>query len=248
MIVIFALVIFLCGMSTFLLMRWVDNLYSTREVIREADGTPYLVRYFISKPKSKTKGRIYLHHILRSDHDRALHDHPWGFTSFLLKGRYLEIADASQALPGNGWLPYRDASEHLAYQLFESGDRLVRPADWRHRLVIAEGKSVWSLVFTTNKQRSWGFWPNGKFCPWKRYDNALGICEDSVDIRKNLTLHRHEQFSGYDWAEIEEHMPSPQFKRFDKWMRGQTVAILEGKKIVYAWDLDRFLAGKPVVD
>src|SRR5574337_503235 len=32
----------------------------------------------------------YLHCFLRSDDDRALHDHPWFWCSVLLRGRYVE--------------------------------------------------------------------------------------------------------------------------------------------------------------
>jgi hypothetical protein len=33
---------------------------------------------------------IYLHHFLKSDYDRALHDHPWASLSIILKGEYTE--------------------------------------------------------------------------------------------------------------------------------------------------------------
>src|SRR6266478_4256458 len=70
---------------------WIVMLYRTRQVIvDEKTQTPYLIRYFIYKPRTKGRGRIYLHHIMRSDYDRAMHDHPWSFKSILLWGGYRE--------------------------------------------------------------------------------------------------------------------------------------------------------------
>src|ERR1700683_1980705 len=158
---------------------WLVNFYEGRETIREADGTPYLIRYFLWKPAGE-HGRIYLHHILRSDHDRALHCHPWNFTSYILWGGYTEITTAAQAserrdwekwdtcpLPRNGW---------NVNMKFKIGDKLVRPAHWRHRLILPENRTTWTLVFTSKKVRDWGFYPGGNFCPHEKYDTKTGLC------------------------------------------------------------------------
>lgn len=175
--------IFICLM---VLVAWAYRLHATREEIRDANGDLYLTRYFIWKPRNKKFGRIYLHHIIRSDHDRALHDHPWGFVSLILWGGYVEVADTWQPLPKkvrdwwthNGWV-FRGNGE--VEQRFRPGSLLRRPASWRHRLVLQPGHTAWTLVKTTSKQRDWGFWPNGKFCWWRHYDFALGICEEDLD-------------------------------------------------------------------
>ena len=39
---------------------------------------PYLLRWFVI-PRNPVFN-IYLHRFLRSDDDRALHDHPWGYS------------------------------------------------------------------------------------------------------------------------------------------------------------------------
>lgn len=67
---------------------------------------------------------IYLHHLLRSDYDRALHDHPWPFISIVLRGGYWEIHD--QTTDG------RQVSEYHG-----RGSILIRPAEWRHRFTLA---------------------------------------------------------------------------------------------------------------
>jgi hypothetical protein len=47
-------------------------------------GGSYMRRYIFRTPWFTLR----LHHILRSDDDRHLHDHPFDFTSFLLTGGY----------------------------------------------------------------------------------------------------------------------------------------------------------------
>lgn len=156
---------------------WVAHLIDTREVITDGNGVEYLHRYFIRKPNNKGVGRIYLHHILRSDHDRALHDHPWNFRSFILTGGYKEWADSRQ-IPVREIHLWTPVYGRQSTRRFNPGARIKRPAGWRHRLELEPGKTAWTLVFTSAKVRNWGFWPGDKFCPWKRYDNILGICGD----------------------------------------------------------------------
>jgi len=47
-----------------------------------------------------------------------------------------------------------------------------------------------------------------------------------------------------EWEHIEHRMPKRMYKRFCKWMNGQT----SSPNGVYIWDLERFLDGKPVID
>lgn len=99
---------------------------------------PYLRRWFL-KPKVEGEGNIYLHNFLRSDFDRALHDHPWPSTSILLDGSYIEhLADGSA--------PVRNA-----------GDIVTRHATDAHRIELINGQPTWSLFITGPKVREWGF-------------------------------------------------------------------------------------------
>ena len=49
---------------------------------------PYMLRWYI--PPRNRWLNVYLHKFLRSDEDRANHDHPWPWLSLILKGAYLE--------------------------------------------------------------------------------------------------------------------------------------------------------------
>jgi hypothetical protein len=247
---------------------YVAHLIDTKQIIGDEQGTAYMVRYFISKPNTKAKGRIYIHQFLRSDHDRALHDHPWNFISIILKGGYWEFADerAVSAKQKGEWdwndlehirakkdtdiKPDKFLVSNTPGQLFRwsgPGSILKRGAGWRHRVALPKGKTAWTLIYTSPKVREWGFWPGDKFCHWTKYDSAIGVCNDPQDLKDKLKLYTHEQFSGYDWDDLERVMSAGQFSNFKDWMRGQTMAVLDGKAIVYEWDLDRFLAAKPAV-
>lgn len=120
------------------------------------DANPLLIRWILVRVPFLG---IYLHKLCRSDHERALHDHPWSFVSVVLRGGYHEITASGKRWRGVGSIAYR-------------------PATWRHRVVIAPARPAWTLVFVGPRSRNWGFWPGDRFCFWRRYNPELGICED----------------------------------------------------------------------
>lgn len=100
---------------------------------------PYLVRWAV-----ETKiGSIRVHSWHGPDDDRAFHDHPWWFLTFVIKGGYVDKNP-------NG-------DEHLHAPAIK-----FRPALHRHTVVPDPGGAV-TLLITGPKIRSWGFWFNGKF-------------------------------------------------------------------------------------
>jgi hypothetical protein len=85
------------------------------DVIIGGHDNPYLLRWFII-PRNPIFN-IYLHQFLRSDDDRALHDHPWPWCSILLRGSY---AEWSAPRPGSRF------KYHI--ERFDAGDmRFLRP-------------------------------------------------------------------------------------------------------------------------
>ena len=117
-------------------------------------GKPYIRRWWIL-PRNRLFN-IYLHQILRSDDDRALHDHPWWNLSIILKGQYLEVRPVIGDLhPGKLCLP---------------GSFTLRRPTAAHRLLNNE--PCWSLFITGPRIREWGF-----HCPqgWRHWREFLGI-------------------------------------------------------------------------
>ncbi|MFZ5743429.1 MAG: hypothetical protein ACOY7T_02980 [Pseudomonadota bacterium] len=109
-------------------------------------GDDYLRRWYVI-PRNSGQN-VYLHDIRRSDDDRALHDHPWANTSFLLMGRYLE---------------------HTPEGVFEriEGQVITRPAEALHRLEVIPGERCISLFVTGPKVRDWGFACPQGWVPWQ---------------------------------------------------------------------------------
>lgn len=134
------------------------KLFSKR-VIQGPDSTPYMVRRIIFR--CRWFG-IHLHHILRSDSDRALHDHPWSFVSVILWGGYWEWVDGDM-----------DGRVYARVGTWKCpGSVLIRRAEHAHRVTL--DRPCWSLVFTGPRRRTWGFYGDSGWLPWREY---LGLDE-----------------------------------------------------------------------
>lgn len=120
---------------------------------------PYLRRWHIA-PRGEGPS-CYLHEFLRSDDDRALHDHPYESVSIILRRGYLEH------VPGQA-VPIRR----------NVGDVVLRDATTPHRVELLAGPagtppiSAWTLFLTGPRVRDWGFHcPNG-WVPWQVFTDA----------------------------------------------------------------------------
>ncbi|ARR55361.1 hypothetical protein HY78_18900 [Rhizorhabdus wittichii DC-6] len=116
-------------------------------VIGDPDN-PYLRRWWIV-PRS-LGCNVYLHEILRSDEDRAGHDHPWANTSYLIEGGYEEVIYHAE----------RPWEEERRVQR-TAGDITSRWPHDTHRLIVPEGGRAISLFMTGPKLKEWGFWCAG---------------------------------------------------------------------------------------
>lgn len=116
-------------------------------------GEPYLERWYVI-PRNPLFN-IYLHHFLRSDDDRALHDHMYVNASILLCGRYVE-----HTIEAGGW------HRRITYR---AGDIKLRRAKSAHRIELDRGP-CWSLFITGPRIRNWGFWCVDKgWRPWQDF-------------------------------------------------------------------------------
>ena len=98
---------------------------------------------------------IKFHRIYRPDRQRDLHDHPWSFLAFILRGSYWE--DTVKGVKRRRWWNWKKATD-------------------RHSIRTVSRSPVWTLVICGPKSRSWGFWveQGTKFIPWRDYDKLYG--------------------------------------------------------------------------
>jgi hypothetical protein len=132
------------------LIGWAHDLMDERKpdfVI----GDHYLHRWWVV-PRNE-KSNVYLHEILHSDDDRAMHDHPWDNTTIVLEGSY---------------------EEHTPSSVFQraAGDVVRRKATETHRLVIPDGGRALTLFLTGPVERVWGFHCPKGFVPWYDFVDA----------------------------------------------------------------------------
>lgn len=122
---------------------------------------PYLLRWWII-PRNRFFN-IYLHKVLRSDDDRALHDHPWWNVSIILKGGYYEHKI------------YPNGSYGVAWR--KPGQIIVRKPKQAHRLQLENEWSwlggglvpCWSLFITGPRVREWGFLCAKGWTHWRKF-------------------------------------------------------------------------------
>jgi hypothetical protein len=151
-------------------MTWFTTLLCGRPhfVIGSADD-PYLLRWYLV-PRNRHVN-IYLHKFLRSDDDRALHDHPWWFASVILHGGYSEITASH-----DGTLK-QQLRQAPSVRGRGRGVLAYRPAQWRHRvsLFVRDGheQPCWTLIVTGPKTRDWGFWCPQGFVSWQRFTDTV---------------------------------------------------------------------------
>lgn len=125
------------------------------------DENPQTFRWHLKLPKSwfETGWRLNLHRWMRSDDDRALHDHRGDSFSLVLWGGYWEVTS-------HAWDPI------VKRRWFGPGSVIWRQGETPHRIELepgTEGK-VWTLWLRAPFRRDWGFW-----CPkgWKAYPDYI---------------------------------------------------------------------------
>lgn len=151
------------------------RIFSPHFTIAKPDASPYLRRWFLTpwssddhRLKAKRLPNVYLHQILRSDDDRALHDHPWDNISIILWGGYIEHVFERPPVEGMEMPPVTTKRRRMF-------SIVRRKAEDAHRLELyrnpgadgpgsvndifyGEEKPCWSIFITWRKRREWGFW------------------------------------------------------------------------------------------
>lgn len=112
---------------------------------------------------------VYLHWIYLPDRDRHPHDHPWTFTSIVLRGGYTEELSAPES---------PDPRVKLSVHRRWSG-HVMRM--WQAHRIRELWPNTMTLVFVGARKRIWGFWTPEGFVPWNEYVNEDGTRKAGPD-------------------------------------------------------------------
>lgn len=155
------------------ILRWAQS--RTPDFIIGGHERPYLRRWWLI-PRNFLFN-VYVHEFLRSDDDRALHDHPWLFNAtWMLEGLYREHTaegrrDVRTTRKEGDWKFRWGPAPHR----IELAPALVR----RGGQVVAE-HPCWTVFITGPRVREWGFLCPRGWVPWQEFTDA----RDSGSIGK----------------------------------------------------------------
>ena len=144
-------------LPTKLVDRIVAHFSASKPHVRVGDdNAPYMDRWMLF-PFNRFCN-VYLHRMHRSDDDRACHDHPFHFVSYIIRGGYFEFCLD----------PFVPALHHIVMR--EEGSFAFRRAEHAHRVKLherlgadAQGdlfnseRESWSVCLIGPKVREWGF-------------------------------------------------------------------------------------------
>lgn len=147
--------------------------------IMSADGAEmYMGRWWLFNPYSRETHKpalwwcpwsFRIHHIMRPDEDRDLHDHPWNARTIILRGCYTEqrlLDHEDPALFGLNVPANAQATEYIDRQ---PGDTAQLLHGEYHRIDKVFHEGVVTLFITSKWRGDWGFLVNGVKVPWRTY-------------------------------------------------------------------------------
>lgn len=105
---------------------------------------------------------VRVHHILRADDARDLHDHPWNARTIILKGWYAERRITALV----------HDSVVVQQYLRETGDTQSINFGEYHSIDGVSQGGVYTLFFTWDYVGMWGFLVDGVKVPWQQYVNG----------------------------------------------------------------------------
>ena len=137
-----------------MIFKLFERLGRKRIVMDRVNNEPYLERYYVFlKDRKSFPFNIFVHKFLKSDPD-DLHDHPWSYFTFILKGGYYE------------WIPGVNCEIR---KWRGPGHFRMCKANSLHRIELKEGITCWTLFVPFAKVREWGFISKGQWVQWEEY-------------------------------------------------------------------------------
>lgn len=152
-----------------MILRWARN--REPDFVIGGSERPYLKRHWLI-PRNRFFN-LYVHQFLRSDDDRALHDHPWLFNaSWLLAGDYFEHMPHGIARRFQGDWKFRwgRAPHRVELTKIPGWDGNLTPG----AICAAEDaeRPCWTLFVTGPVVREWGFYCPRGWVHWRIFTAA----------------------------------------------------------------------------
>jgi hypothetical protein len=166
---------------------------------------PLFERYFLCEiPRFVPKfggGAVYLHHYLRSDPDRGVHDHPWDHAlAVQLCAGYIE----------ERWNGVSAQGMRKRYKRRRPGfGYLLKGSDFHRVLVIDGAATSWSLFAHGPYRKQWGFLSDA--ASWQRLDATPVV---GLLFRP---FQNENAGSSKWWKDRTRHPPGRKQKRADPW-------------------------------
>lgn len=111
----------------------------------------YMGRWWLIKHRAWLPFSVRIHHIVRPDHDRDLHDHPFDYRTVILRGWYIE--DDIMGM------------RHVRM----AGETAAARAQHFHRIAEVSSGGVWTLFIMGPRINTWGFLVGGRKINWRVY-------------------------------------------------------------------------------
>lgn len=129
---------------------------------------------------ARKRWKLLLHRFMPGAADRDPHDHPRPFLTLVLRGGYDDVQpcrackEGTVTAPAGGVVRCRVCrGERQAIDRVRAVTVRYRPATHVHTtLVHADGATT--LVLMGPLVRAWGFFRDGRWWPWREYDEAYG--------------------------------------------------------------------------
>lgn len=165
----------------------------------------YLIRYYVFRSRFFN---IFIHQFLRSDRD-DLHDHPWDFVTYLVRGSYTEKKwdDKTQSITETfrlNWFP-----SYLKNRI-KLNTLVFRHAEDQHMVMVDQdlkekdkAQAPLTICVTGRTRREWGFIKDelikvGEFSYAKVTVNGVNI-EGLFKPGESGTIYRHGGRHWIDW-------------------------------------------------
>ncbi|MGH9931715.1 MAG: hypothetical protein ACREA9_21135 [Pyrinomonadaceae bacterium] len=109
---------------------------------------------------------VRVHHILREDRERHIHDHPWNARTIILRGFYVEYRENAEF---ESMTPSNPSNPEFEVKLRQAGDTATLGHNRYHCIRQVSDGGVYTLFISGPWQGVWGFLVNGVKIPWRTY-------------------------------------------------------------------------------